>query len=197
MIALMSTSSFAAKGKGKKAPPPPMDPKQAEMMKAWHDYATPGAPHKVLAQMAGQWKYDSKMWEAPDQKPHESKGSGGMKMILGGRWLQMDAKGKAMGIPFQGLGFIGYDNLKGKYESTWIDSMGTGTMHGTGDYDASTKTLSDSGQMSCPMSKDKVTSYRSEWKIVDKNNLMFTMWGPNPADGKEMKMMEMHYKRAK
>ena len=31
-----------------------------------------------------------------------------------------------MGMPFEGIGRTGYDNVTGKYWSTWIDNMSTG-----------------------------------------------------------------------
>ncbi|MDZ4676715.1 MAG: DUF1579 domain-containing protein [Oligoflexia bacterium] len=175
----------------------PNDPKHQEMMKAWTAYATPGAPHKILADMAGNWKYTSKWWESADGKPQESKGTSSMKMILGGRFLQHDTKGLAMGMPFEGMGLVGYDNIKNKYETIWLDNMGTGVMHGTGDFDAATKTLTDSGEFSCPMKKERKSTYRGEWKVIDKNNMTYTMHGPGMTDNKEFKMMEMTYKRVK
>src|SRR5687767_13444124 len=98
---------------------PAIDPKKMKMMKKWQEAATPGPPHKVLEPMAGSWKYTSRFWETADGKPEESNGTSTFKMILGGRYLQHDTKGKAMGMPFQGLGFTGYNNISGKYESLW------------------------------------------------------------------------------
>lgn len=172
------------------------DAKKEEMMKAWQEASTPGAPHKMLASMAGTWSYTSKMWETPDAKPEESKGTSTMKMILGGRYLQHDTKGKAMGMPFNGMGLTGYDNVKGEYNTFWIDNMGTAMMTGKGKFDDSTKTLTDTGEFSCPMTPSKTQSYRGEWKIVDKNNMVYTMYssGMNP-DGPQFKNMEMTFKR--
>ena len=70
-------------------------------------------------------------------------------------------------------------------------------MHGTGEYDASTKMLTDSGEYSCPMSKGKNRTYRTEMKMIDKNNMTFTMFGPGMKGEKEFKQMEMIYKRVK
>lgn len=55
-----------------------------------------------------------------------------MKMILGGRFLQQEVNGEMMGMPMNGIGITGYDNLKKKYVGFWIDNMGTGmyTMEG-------------------------------------------------------------------
>lgn len=189
IMSLVSTSVFAAE--------PKVDAKMAEMMKKFKEYSTPGAAHKTLADMAGNWTYASKMWETPDGKAQESKGTSSMKMILGGRFLQHDIKGEAMGMPFEGLGFTGYDNIKKKYDTLWLDNMATGVMHGTGSFDATSKTLKDSGQFSCPMSPNKTRDYRGEWKITDKNNMTYSMFGPGPDGGKEYKQMEMVFKRVK
>jgi len=165
-------------------------------MKAWMEYSTPGEGHKVLASMVGNWKYTSKMWHKPDSKPEESAGTSSLRLILGGRFLENKTKGKAMGMPFEGLGLTGYNNLTKKYETSWYDNMATGMMHGMGTFDEKTQTLKDTGEFSCPMSKDKPLTYRSEWKINDKNTMTFTMWMPNES-GEEFKSMEMVFKRSK
>jgi hypothetical protein len=175
---------------------PKMDPKMAEMMKAWKEASTPGAPHDVLKPMAGKWKYVSKFWHTPDGKPEESSGTSTLKMILGGRYLQHETKGKAMGAPFEGLGFTGYNNVSKTYETTWMDNMSTATMHGTGSFDASAKTLTDTGEFACPMKNNKIVKYRAEWKIVDANNMSYSMFTPDDG-GKEFKSMEMLFKRSK
>lgn len=190
MVLCFSVSSFAAEPAKTAA-----DPKMQEMMAKFKDYATPGEPHKILAGMAGNWKYKSKFWESAESKPQESSGTSTMKMILGGRWLQQDIKGEAMGQPFNGMGLTGYDNVKKKYESLWFDTMGTGVMHGEGSFDAGSKTLKDSGAYSCPLTgKDR--SYRGEWKIVDKNNMVYSMYGSGmDPSGPEFKTMEMTFTR--
>jgi hypothetical protein len=173
-----------------------MDPKKEAMMKKWEAYSTPGAPHKTLEGMTGNWSYTAKAWEEAKGKPEEFQGTSSMKMILGGRFLQQDFKGQMMGQPFEGMGLVGYDNLKKKYETVWLDNMATGMMTGTGTYDAGSKTLKDKGVASCPMTASKTRAYRSEWKMADNNNMSFIMWGPDIKTGKEFKQMEITYKRA-
>ena len=95
---------------------------------------------------------------------------------------------------------IGYDNLQKKYRSTWIVNMGTGLMNGTGNFDVATQTLKNTTVASCPMSKtaSHTETFRTGWKFVDKNTLVFTLWGPDlMGDGKEFKSMEMTYTRVK
>lgn len=167
-----------------------------EMMKKMQEAMTPTESHKLLEQMVGSWTFTSKFWEKADAKPEESKGTSTMKMIMGGRYLHQEVKGKAMGMDFDGLGLMGYDNIKKQYDSFWIDSMSTAMMRGTGSYNAATKTFDDKGEYSCPMSEKKSAEFRSEWKIVDKNNSVFSMYGKgHTGEGKEFKMMELTYKR--
>lgn len=169
-----------------------------EMMKAFGEYSTPGAAHKKLKDMSGNWKFTSKMWESKDAKPEESKGTAKMKMIMGGRYLQQEFKGKAMGMPFEGLGFIGFNNATQKYETSWLDNFGTGMMHNNeAAFDESGNVLKEEGEHTCPLSSDKKRDYRSEWKLVDKNNMVYTMYGEGPTGGPEFKQMEITYVRAK
>src|SRR5690606_7205340 len=177
-LALASPASFAAENGKEK-----MDPKIQEMMQKWKDAATPGAPHAVLKSMVGNWKYTSKMWHSSDSVPEESSGRSKFKMVLGGRFLTNETKGKAMGQAFEGIGYTGYNNMTKKYETFWMDNMSTATMHGTGSFDEATKTLTDVGEFSCPM-REGPQKYRSELKIIDKNNMIFTMYMPDMATGK-------------
>lgn len=174
------------------------DAKKQEMMHKWQEYATPGAAHKVLEPMVGEWNYTSKMWQTPKAKTEESTGTATMKWTMGGRFLEQEFKGQAMGQPFEGRGMIGYNNLEKTYETNWMDSMGTGMMFSKkGTFDARANALKDSGSMACPMSEGKMHDYRSEWKIKGKNNLLFTMWTTDLESGKEFKQMEITLKRNK
>ena len=42
------------------------------MMEVYTKLATPGAPHKALARMAGTWNAKMKSWMEPDKPPMES-----------------------------------------------------------------------------------------------------------------------------
>ncbi len=170
-----------------------MDPKMQEMMKKYQEAATPGEQHKMLADFAGTWKYNSKMWPAPEAKPQESKGKSTFKMILNGRWLEQTFTGEAMGQKFEGRGLLGYDKVKGKFQSIWTDTMSTSAMQGEGTFDPTTKTIKESGTMSSPVAADKTEEYRTEWQMVDKKKMVFSMFGKGPADGPEYKMMEITY----
>ena len=167
-----------------------MDPQA--MMEAYQKLATPGEPHKLFASLAGSWTTRTKEWMEPGKPPTEATGSADMKMLLGGRFLQQEFNGTMMGQSYSGVGITAYDNLRKKYVSTWIDTMGTGifTMEGTASADGKTITLEgrhaepDGGHM----------THRAVWKIVDDKTQTFDMYGTH-GHGQEMKMMEITYTR--
>lgn len=169
---------------------------QEEMMKKMQEAGAPGEAHKVLAEMEGEWTFTSKNWEKPNAKPELGSGTSSLKMVMGGRYLQQELKSKMMGMDYEGLGFTGYDNVKKEYNIVWMDSMSTGMMKATASYDSKTKTLTEKGEFSCPMTENKKSDYRADWKMIDKNNALYTMYGKGATgQGKEFKMMELTYKR--
>ena len=99
-----------------------MDPQA--MMEMYQKLATPGEPHKLFATLAGSWTTTTKEWMEPGKPPTESTGTAEMKMLLDGRFLQQEFTSQMMGQPFSGIGIDGYDNLRKRYVTTWIDTMG-------------------------------------------------------------------------
>lgn len=162
------------------------------MMDTYKKLATPGEPHKLFASLAGSWTTTTKEWMEPGKPSTESTGSAEMKMLLDGRFLQQEYNSVMMGQPYSGMGLSAYDNLRKRYVSTWIDSMGTGifVMEGTASADGKTITLR--GQHNEP--GGGVMTHRAVWKIADNNTQTFEMYGTH-KHGKEMKMMEITYAR--
>ena len=185
-IALIVSPALAKDKKAGK----PMD-KEA-MMELWKQRGTPGEPHKLFATLAGSWATATKEWMEPGKPAIESSGTAEMKMLLDGRFLYQEFNGQMMGQPFNGIGIDAYDNMKKKYVTAWMDSMGTGIflMEGTASPDGKTITLRGShpepggGQM----------THRAVWKIIDANNQTFDMYGAHHGQ-KEMKVLEITYQR--
>lgn len=165
----------------------------AAEMEAMQKAMTPGEPHKHLARLAGDWTFTSKMWMDPSQPPAESTGSMRGETILGGRYVQTTWTGNFMGMPFEGRGTEGYDNVAKQYVSSWVDNMSTGILYSTGTCDDKGMKCTTKGDMMDPMTGKK--SYmRSEVTWMDANTFKNEMYGPGP-DGKEFKWMEMVVKR--
>ncbi|HEY6978837.1 MAG TPA: DUF1579 domain-containing protein [Chitinophagaceae bacterium] len=163
-----------------------------EEMQKWTDYMTPGQMHQMVAKSDGTWNEEITMWQAPGAPPQKMTTSCENKMILGGRYQEAKHTGSFNGMPFEGYSLLGYDNIKKVFQSTWIDNMGTGTMHMEGTYDPATKMVTLTGKMLDPMS-GKEGDVKQTWKFVDDNNQLVEMY--NMQDGKEVKTMEIKLTR--
>lgn len=171
-----------------------MDKMKAEYMQKWQEYSTPAAGHKILDKLVGTWDYNLRYWSAPNTPPEESTGTNEVKWILGERFLEMDVKGTTMGQPFEGIGFIGYDNAKKEYVNTWIDNMGTGMMTATGTYDAESYTMTETGTYTDPMAGEQ--KFKGVTKFIDADNFSYEMYTYAP-DGTEFRNMKINYTRQK
>lgn len=169
------------------------DPKMEEMMKKAEAAGKPGAAHKALDPLAGDWTCEVKMWMDPSQPPTTSKGSAKAAWDFDGRFLREEFKGEFMGKPFRGLSFIGYDNVKQKYNSVWLDDMSTTIYTAEGDADSSGRNLSFGGTYSCALTGEKEKASRHVIRILSKDKHVFEMY--DPGKGAEAKTMEITYTR--
>lgn len=168
--------------------PPGVTPEQMQAMMA---SMAPGPKHAELAKQVGEWDAECEQF-MPGMPVQKSKASAKLTMIMNGRFLREEFKGTMMGEPFEGLMLLGYDNNLKRYDSTWIDSMGTGMMvtHSKGD---------DLGELSgsfyCPMAGKEISA-RLVTTVVNDDKHVFEMHTPGP-DGKEALMMRITYTRKK
>ena len=161
-------------------------------MKAWMEYSTPGQVHEMIARSNGEWTGEITMWMEPGAPPTKSTGNAMNTMILGGRYQQSNYTGNMMGMPFEGISLLGYDNAKKKFYNSWIDNMGTGMMMLVGEWDDATKTINFNGSCTDPMT-GKDMKVRQTFQIIDDNNQKMEMF--MTQDGPEMKSMEILFKR--
>jgi len=185
-IALVVTSASAQTGKQ----PPQMTPEQKAEMEAYMKAGTPGAPHQTLASSAGNYDLKLRSWQAAGAPPMEETGTATRAMTLDGRVLVEDVSSSMMGSPFTGHGMMGFDNVTGKYWSTWNDSMSTGLMVSEGTCDAQ-KSCTFIGHWNDPVKKTPVKA-RMTTRWTSPTVQVFEMYAPG-KDGKEFKMMEITY----
>jgi Protein of unknown function (DUF1579) len=174
----------------------------AEEMKQMMELAKLNENHKLLASTAGTWSYTVKMWMDPNGKPTESTGTAKREAIMDGRYVSGDytgkfkmpgADGKMQEMNFHGMSMDGYDNVKKKFVSGWVDNMGTGITTMDGTYDAATKTFTYTGEYEMmPGMKEKV---RQLIKLTDANHM--TMEYYEDRGQGEAKTMEINYTKKK
>lgn len=171
-----------------------MDPEQAAKMAMWMKSMTPGQHHGHLQAMAGKWKAIIKHKMSPDQPWEESKGESSGEMVMGGRYLLQKFSGEGMmGMPFEGLGIVGYDNMKKKYVSMWIDNMGTMLWVAEGTCDGSGKVITFHNTFLDPMT-GKETEATTIYRIESPDRYIMEMFGLTP-EGKEYKSLDIAYTR--
>ena len=148
----------------------------------------PGPEHEQLKKAEGKWNAVLTM---EGQEP--TKGVSEMKMVLNGFWLEDRFTCEFGDTKFEGRGMTGYDPIKGKYVGTWTDSMAPFLMVSEGTFDAKTRTLTMVGdsydQMGAKVKVRMVTMHK------DADNVDWEMYHTG-ADGKEVKVMSIHYSRA-
>ncbi len=162
-----------------------------EMMARWAEMSTPTENHKALNGMIGTWSAATKWWAAPGTEPMVSTGSCTNSWVLGGRWVMTAFNGDMMGQPFEGIGYMGYDNYKKKYVSTWIDSMSTMVLFAEGTMTDGVCTLTAEFD---DFMTGKKSSMREVFRVIDDDHHVMEMYGPAP-DGTEFKTMEITYTR--
>lgn len=171
-----------------------MSPEMQDMMAAWEKSMTPGEQHARLAEhFEGTWDTKMRVWMEPGAEPMVSAGISTNTMILGGRQLKMEFSGTFMDLPFMGIGFTGYDNVRGVYTGTWTDNMSTGTMVSSGSYDPATATYTFKSEMPDPMHGGAMVPMRETIRIVDADHHVMEMF--ETRDGAEARTMVLEYTR--
>ena len=176
--------------------PPEMSAEEQATTEAWYKYMTPGEPHARLAKKVGDWNVAVKMWHSPDMTdPDESTATSRIKAILGGRFIMEKVNGEAMGMPFEGFGISGYDNMTKKFTGVWIDTMMTGILMSEGTPEQYGDIINFEGTHPDPI-HGKYVKNRSVEETISDDKFVYTSYN-TADDGREYKGMELTYTRAK
>lgn len=170
-----------------------LDPKLAELFKKAEEACTPGPAHKALEPLVGEWNAEVKMWMAPDAPPMTSKGTSKNTWALKDRYVQQEFNGEFMGKPFHGVSFTGYDNVRQKYRSVWLDDMSTSMVVSEGDAGSENKSFALGGTYACAMTGEKDKAVKQVYRIVSRDKFVFEMH--DPGKGENSKTMEITYTR--
>jgi len=168
---------------------------QQAMMQKWMAFMTPGEEHELLKHRIGKWTVRMEMWTAPDAEAVASDGTSEVKPAMGGRYVMDSIKSNFQGQPYEGSGITGYDKLKKKFVSVWIDNFGTGFIISSGTYDADTKSFSYATE-SPDVELGAYKRTRTVERIVSPDEWVMEMYDTT-KDGQEFKAMTAVYKRVK
>lgn len=161
--------------------------------------AEPTEQHKMLASLAGTWLYTLQFWTDEGAEAQTSSGTMTNEMTLGERFLSgktaliLNIGGQT--IPYEGSGILGYDTVHKTFTSSWADSMRTGIMNGTGQYNEQTKTIEEKGRFTHPL-LEKEQPYRAELQFVDEETYRRSLFMTGKS-GNEFKVLEIEFKKKK
>jgi len=198
-LALLAPApAHAARNKKKRpvraARPAAAAPAGDAAMKAWLAKAEPGAPHALLAKMAGAFAIESRFFAGPEAAPQISAATVEQSMVLGGRYLRQEFAGTMNGQAYQGFGVLGFDNVKAKFFSFWVDAVSTAPLqHEGGCADPDCKTLDMRGQYLDPATR-KPKSTRVTFETNPDGKLVQTLYDVD-ARGRPFKSLELVYTR--
>ena len=157
-------------------------------------YTSPGPQHQWLSGFAGTWTTRTRVLENPEAKPVEFSGGAEYRMILGGRFLELESHAEVNGNESHGLGFYGYDSFKEKYSFYFIHDGETQALTGLGDRDSTGATVTFAVAMDMPMAGEHAKPIRAVLRRVSGNRHVFEMY-EKYVDDREWKVLEITYQR--
>lgn len=170
------------------------EPKKSEaeaMMDFYIEQAKPVAAHQRLAELAGPWKITTRLWFDPSGEPQTASGTGSGRMILGGRFLQLDT---AVGGAFaaETLTILGFDRRTDDYTLVGYDTLGTYYITAAGKYDPAQKAVVLHGSYAQPPSGNE-QKYRFAWSTLSPREHLLTLYFT--MGGKEVRVAETRFHR--
>ncbi|MCI0341932.1 MAG: DUF1579 domain-containing protein [Planctomycetales bacterium] len=162
-----------------------------KMMKEWLEMNAPAAQHKKLEALVGEWETVTSVMGTPG-----SKGSAKFEMEMGGRWLKQTYSGSMMGTPFTGVGYLGFDRIRGRYVQIWLDTLSTAPSIAYGDFGQDGKVLQMFGEMDEPQMKIYGKTARYVLRLKSADQVIFEVHDTHIGET-GTKVFDMTYTRKK
>ncbi|HYK77480.1 MAG TPA: DUF1579 family protein, partial [Daejeonella sp.] len=112
-----------------------------------------------------------------------------------GRFLEMKQAGNMMGMDYQSIMTLGFNNTDEKFAMTTLTNMGTGILSLHGNWDIENKVANLTGQMTNPVSKNKI-NVRQKITFLDDNTILIENYDQE-GNGQEKKSIQYKLSRLK
>lgn len=165
----------------------------AQNQDPWIEYMTPTAIHALLSQYTGSFTMEITMSMGEGNDPAIVKVKSEHSMLLGGRFLEMKQHGDMMGMDYQSIMTLGFNNIDKKVALTTITNLGTGTLSLFGDWDEKTQTATLFGPLTNPVTKG-IINVRQVVTFVDSNTILIESYDQE-GDKTEKKTTQYKFTR--
>jgi Protein of unknown function (DUF1579) len=109
--------------------------------------AMPGAHHKPLMDLKGNWNLAVTSTADPGATPVQSTATSAFAIIMDGRYIVESTVGTGPMGPFNGMGIYGFNVIGNEYENVWLDNTSTAMWKSTGTWDDATQSFRWHGEM--------------------------------------------------
>ena len=156
----------------------------------WAAYMMPGEVHKQLAAYAvpNDWNVRMSVWSADGVIPESFDLKGNIRTVMDGRFLEIRYTGEIMGMKYEALTHLGYNNLTKTFTHVDFNTFGTGFSIMEGTWNGFQKVASLKGQIQSPEDK-KVIALRETIKFIGPDEIIFEMYDTRESQ-KEFKSLE-------
>jgi hypothetical protein len=143
-----------------------------------------GPEHKILAGFAGHWKSKATVVPAtpksfaestegtPSAPKPKTEGTAEGKLVMDGRFAQVNYQALRDGKPYEAMILWGFDNVVNRYTSIWIDNTGNAIIRFVGTYDAAKKQLTMTTHYSDQATR-RLTIAKTVATFVDANSWVY------------------------
>lgn len=163
---------------------------QAQNNDPWTEYMMPAEVHKMLEKYTGEFEMEITMWMGADQSPQVDKVKSNNKMILGGRFLEMTQTGNMMGMDYNAITTLGFNNTDKSLGLVALTNMGTGMLALKGSWNDKERMATVSGNLTNPVTKNNISVIETV-SFPDNNTILIVNYD---KEGDESERKSIQYK---
>lgn len=142
--------------------------------------------------LEGSWNVKGKAQPASNLPIVEISGTSTIQPILQGGFMQEHLEAEAMGMPYSGVGILGYDRVGNRLNALWVDSFGA-LIKTSGHYDSEKRVHSLVGEAQDAMS-EQPRRVKQVSRVLEGDRHVFEIYELSPA-GDERLVIELFYER--
>lgn len=171
---------------------------QAERVRRWLQFNSPGAAHGRMEAFVGDWDTAWTVWDEPGQEPTVARGTATFRWVHDRRFVRGEFQGNVVGHRYDAQLVLGYDSFRENYVAVWTNSLETAplTYRGAARIAADNRLarLELRGKADDCVHGRFDLDYRAVFEVASDGTIRETIYGPD-LRGREVKTAEIIYTR--